>query len=96
MTENQNKNSEISSFLDILSPLRRRNNSSDSNISPATDTPDKNQDENKNNETPEEKVIFIIKKIRWNIFFININNVICLFIYFIYIKYIKSIFIVLL
>jgi len=60
MSENQSKNSEISSFLDILSPLRRRNNSSDSNLSPASDTPDKNKDENKNNETPEEKYFYSV------------------------------------
>ncbi|ORX45215.1 hypothetical protein BCR36DRAFT_414672 [Piromyces finnis] len=51
MSENQSKNNEISSFLDILSPLRRRNNSSDSNISPVSDT--LNKDENINKTTNE-------------------------------------------
>lgn len=46
MSENEKNNSELSSFLDVLSPLRKKNNSSTSseNDLTHTDTPDENKD----------------------------------------------------
>jgi len=53
MSEGERKNSELTSFLDILSPLRRRNNSntnSDNDTPAQTDTPKTDKEDKKNDE----------------------------------------------